>query len=69
MRQPGELVELALGQRRPHRRDHRLETGLPQREHIRVSLDDDSPFLLGDRSAGPVEAVEQAAFTEELTLG
>ena len=43
-RQPAELLELPLGERGSHRGDHRPEPGLPEREHVRVALDDQRPF-------------------------
>ena len=60
---------MRLGQRRPHRRDDRSEPGLPQREDVGVSLDDDRAILLRDLRAGSVEAVEEVALAEELALG
>ena len=41
-REPLQLLQLALGQRRAHRGDDRLEPGLAQRDHVRVPLDDDA---------------------------
>ena len=68
-REPAELLELRLGERRPHRGDHGVEPGLVEREHVRVALDDERPLLLGDRGAGPVEAVDDRALAEHLALG
>ena len=68
-RQPLQLLQLALGQRRPHRRDDRLEPGLPQRDHVGVPLDDDRPLLLRDRRPRQVEPVEDRRLVEELALG
>ena len=69
VRQPRELLQLPLGERRAHRRDDRLEPGLAQREHVGVALDDDRALLLRDRGARAVEPVEQVALAEELALG
>ena len=69
VRQARELLQLPLGERRPHRRDDRLEPGLAQREHVGVALDDDRALLLRDRGPRAVEAVEQVALAEELALG
>ena len=69
MRQPRQLLELALGQRGAHRRDDRLEPRLAEREHVGVALDDDRPLLLRDRRPRAVEPVEQVALAEELALG
>jgi hypothetical protein len=68
-RQAREVAELRVGQRRPHRRDDRLEAGLPEREHVGVPLDDDGAVLLRDRAARAVEPVEERALAEELALG
>ena len=51
LRQPPELAQLLLGQRRPHRGDDRLEAGLPQRDHVGVALDDRREVLLCDRGS------------------
>ena len=50
-RQPAELTDVMLGERRAHRRDHRLDAGLAQREHVGVALDHDRAALLRDRVA------------------
>ena len=42
LRQPRQLLQLALGERGAHRRDDRLEPGLAQRDHVGVPLDDDA---------------------------
>ena len=68
MRQARELLQLALGERRAHRRDHGLDPGLAQRQHVRVALDDDRALLLRDRRPCLVEAVEHVALPEELSL-
>ena len=52
--------QLLLGKRGSHRRDDRLEPGLPQRDHVGVPLDDDRPILLRDRRASEVQPVEDA---------
>src|SRR5581483_7705788 len=67
--QPAELAELRLRERRPHAGDDGPEAGLPQREHVRVALDDAGPLLLQDRVAGAVEPVDDVALAEELRLG
>ena len=69
LRQPRELPQMMLGQRRSHRRDDRLEPGLPQRDHVGVALDHDRPVLLRDRRPSEVEAVENVALLEQLALG
>ena len=69
LRQPRELAQMLLGERRAHRRDDRLEPRLPERDHVGVALDDDRPVLLRDRGPGEVEAVEHAALLEQLALG
>src|SRR5204862_4225943 len=51
------------------RSDHRLDAGLPQREHVRVPLDDDRALLFRNCAACTIEAVQQIALSEELTLG
>ena len=68
-RQLPELAQLALGERRPHRRDDGLDPGLAERDHVRVPLDDDGAVLLRDRRPGEVEAVEDVRLAEELALG
>ena len=40
-RQPAKLLQLRLGERRPHRGDRRAEAGLVEREDVGVALDDD----------------------------
>ena len=40
LREPAELAELLLGERRAHAGDDRLEPGLAQRDHVGVALDD-----------------------------
>ena len=67
--EPLELLQLALGQRRSHRRHGRLEPRLAERDHVRVPLDDDGALLLRDRRPGEVEAVEHRRLVEELGLG
>ena len=69
VREPPQLLELLLGERRTHRRDHRLDAGLPQGEHVRVPLDDDRAPVLGDRVAPGVQPVQERALAEELALG
>ena len=69
LRQPRELAEMVLGQRRSHRGDDRLEPCLPQRDHVGVALDDHRPVLLRDRRPGEVEPVENSALLEQLALG
>ena len=68
-REPAELLQLGLGERRAHRGDDRLHARLVEREHVRVALDDDRPILLRDRGAGEVEPVHERALAEELALG
>ena len=68
LRQPLQLPQLRLGQRRPHRGDDRREPRLPQREHVGVSLDDHAAVLLRDRLPRGVEPVEQVALAEQLAL-
>ena len=41
---------------------------MAERDHVGVSLDDDSAFLLRDRSAREVEPVEDRRLVEELAL-
>ena len=67
-REPAELLQLRLRQRRPHRGNHGVETGLVEREDVRVALDDERPLLLGNGGAGPVEAVDDRALAEHLSL-
>ena len=59
--EPPQLAELALGQRRAHRRDRSHETGLVKGDDVRVALDHDGPVLLGDRRPRPVEPVDERA--------
>ena len=67
-RQPLERVELAVGQRRPHRA-HRLgDPGLAQRDHVRVALHEHEPSRARRGGPGEVGAVDQAALVEELGL-
>src|SRR6476620_8843742 len=68
LRQPGELAQLRLGERRAHRRNHRREARLAQREDVRVPLDDDRPVLARDRLPCRVQAVEEVALAEQLAL-
>jgi hypothetical protein len=58
-----------VGQRGAHGRDHGLEAGLAQRDHVRVALDDDGAVLLRDRGTRQVQAVEDVALLEEVALG
>ena len=53
LRQPLELTQLVLGERSPHRGDDGSETRLAQRDHVRVSLDDERPVLLRHRTRAP----------------
>ena len=69
IRQTAELLQLTLGQCRPHRRNDGLDARLTQREHVRVPLDDHGALLLRDRSPRAVESVEQVALAKELSLG
>jgi hypothetical protein len=59
---------MAVGERRPHRGDDRRKTGLPQRDHVGIPLDDDRPILAGDRLLGEIEAVQEVALAEQLAL-
>src|SRR6478736_1268484 len=68
LRQPGKLAQLRLGERRAHRRNHRREARLAQREDVRVPLDDDRPVLARDRLPCRVQAVEEVALAEQLAL-
>ena len=68
-RQPSELAQLTLRQRRPHRGDDRLESRLPERDHVGVALHDRSAVLLGDRRPREVEPVQDRALVEEIALG
>ena len=68
LRQPPELAQLLLGERRAHARDDRLEPGLAERDHVGVSLDDARAVLLRDRGPRLVEAVDDGALVEELRL-
>ena len=69
LREPAELAELLLGERRPHTGDDRLESGLAERDHVGVPLDDDRPVLARDPGARLVEPVDDGALREELRLG
>ena len=68
LRQPAELLQLLLGERRAHAGDDRLEPGLAQREHVGVALDDAGAILLRDRGARTVEPVDDPALVEQLGL-
>ena len=68
-REPPELVELVLGERRAHRRDDRLEPRLAQGDHVGVPLHDHRALLLRDRRTGEVEPVEHVALLEQRALG
>ena len=68
LRQPRQLPQLPLRQRRPHRGHDGLEPRLPQGDHVRVPLDDDRAILLRDRGPGEVEPVEDVGLAEELAL-
>ena len=69
LRQPRQLAELLLGERRAHRRDDGLEARLAQRDHVGVALDHARAVAARDRGARHVETVEQRALVEELRLG
>ena len=69
LRQPAELAQLRLRERRPHRRDDRREARLPEREHVGVPFDDDRAVLLRDRLPRGVEPVQEVALPEEVALG
>ena len=69
LRQAHELLQLLLGQRGSHRRDDRLEPGLPQRDHVGVPLDDERAILLRDRGAREMQPVEDRGLVEQLALG
>ena len=66
--QPDQLFQLAFGQRRPHRRDDGLEAGLPKREHVRVTFDDDRAIVLRNRAARLAQSVQEVAFPEDVAL-
>ena len=67
--QAPELAELALGQRRPHRRNGGLEARLSECDHIRVALDHSGVVLLGDRNLREMEPVQDRALVEQISLG
>ncbi len=60
---------MSCRERRAHGRDDGQEAGLPQRDHVGVSLDDDRAIFLRDRLPGAVEPVEQVALLEQIALG
>ena len=69
LRQPSELAQLRLGQRRPHARNDRLEACLAQRDHVGVPLDDAGAILLRDRFPRLVEPVDDSPLRKELRFG
>ena len=69
LREPAELPQLVLGERRAHRRDDRLDPGLAERDHVGVPLDDDRAVLLRDRRPGEMEPVEDVPLLEHVALG
>ena len=69
VREPPELPELLLGERRAHAGDDRLESGLPEGDHVGVPLDDDRAVVARDPGARLVEPVDDGALREELRLG
>ena len=67
-RKSPQLLQLLLGERRTHARDHRLEARLAQRDHVRVPLDDTDAVLAVDRLPREVEPVDHGALREQLGL-
>jgi hypothetical protein len=68
-RQTPQLLELGLRERGSHRRDNGLDSRLPKGEHVRIALDDARALLFRDRSARPVEPVDDLSLLEELPFG
>ena len=59
---------MPVRQRRPHRRDNRLELGLPERDHIGVALDDNRTVLFRDCRTREMQSVQNLRLVEQLAL-